>query len=109
MANFTTSQASASIPVIGVGADGVLYIVAQVAPGTDLYALGRTMIEAGFVGVREVATNGVTRFWKVRCDTPEGAFLVRLCDLARQGGAVPAPEDALALLRASLRPGEVRV
>lgn len=74
-------------PILCVGADGVLYVVARVAPGTDLYALGRAMIETGFGGVREVATHGVIRFWKVRCDT----------------------EGLMAQLRAALWSREVRV
>lgn len=108
MSTSITSQASASIPVLGVGADGVLHIVARIAPGTDLHAVGRAIIDAGFGGVRDVSTGGVTRFWKVRCDTPEGSFLLRLCALTRHGGGMSVV-DAMAQLRASLCSGEVRV
>lgn len=109
MSTSIASQMSASIPVLCVGADGVLYIVARIVPGTDLYALGRAIIDVGFGGVRDVATSGVTRFWKVRCDTPEGAFFIRLCALTGRGVGKSVVEDAMSQLRASLCSGEVRV
>ncbi|AEI78621.1 hypothetical protein CNE_1c33160 [Cupriavidus necator N-1] len=87
----------------------MLYIVARVAPGTGLYAVGRAIIDAGFGGVRDVSTSGVTQFWKFRRDTPEGEFLERLCCLARQGLPLPPPNEAVALLRAFSWAGEVRV